>query len=69
VLALGFSSRISIRVMDGTSEERAPLAVVVQLILCVPALGPAIVKPCVVGPQRAARRMFARLDIPYTTHL
>jgi len=31
-----------------------PLAVVVQLILCVPALGPAIVKPCVVGTTARA---------------
>jgi proton-dependent oligopeptide transporter, POT family len=31
-----------------------PLAVVVQLILCVPALGPAIVKPCVVGSTARA---------------
>ena len=31
-----------------------PLAVLVQLILCVPALGPAIVKPCVVGTTARA---------------
>jgi proton-dependent oligopeptide transporter, POT family len=31
-----------------------PLAAVVQLILCVPALGPAIVKPCVVGTTARA---------------
>ena len=31
-----------------------PMAVVVQLILCVPALGPAIVKPCVVGTTARA---------------
>ena len=31
-----------------------PIAVLVQLILCVPALGPAIVKPCVVGTTARA---------------
>lgn len=31
-----------------------PMVVVVQLILCVPALGPAIVKPCVVGTTARA---------------
>jgi proton-dependent oligopeptide transporter, POT family len=31
-----------------------PMAIVVQLILCVPALGPAIVKPCVVGSTARA---------------
>ena len=31
-----------------------PLAIVVQIILCVPALGPAIVKPCVVGTTARA---------------
>ncbi|MBN1566972.1 MAG: MFS transporter [Acidobacteria bacterium] len=35
-------------------KEALPLAVVVQLILCVPALGPAIVKPCVVGTTARA---------------
>jgi proton-dependent oligopeptide transporter, POT family len=35
-------------------RDALPLAVVVQLILCVPALGPAIVKPCVVGTTARA---------------
>jgi proton-dependent oligopeptide transporter, POT family len=35
-------------------KQALPLAVVVQLILCVPALGPAIVKPCVVGTTARA---------------
>lgn len=35
-------------------KDALPLAVVVQLILCVPALGPAIVKPCVVGTTARA---------------
>jgi POT family proton-dependent oligopeptide transporter len=35
-------------------KNMLPLAVVVQLILCVPALGPAIVKPCVVGTTARA---------------
>lgn len=35
-------------------RDALPLAVAVQLILCVPALGPAIVKPCVVGTTARA---------------
>ncbi len=35
-------------------RDALPLAVVVQIILCVPALGPAIVKPCVVGTTARA---------------
>jgi POT family proton-dependent oligopeptide transporter len=35
-------------------KDALPLAVVIQLILCVPALGPAIVKPCVVGTTARA---------------
>jgi len=35
-------------------KSALPLAVVVQLILCVPALGPAVVKPCVVGTTARA---------------
>lgn len=35
-------------------KQALPLAVVVQLILCVPALGPAIIKPCVVGTTARA---------------
>lgn len=35
-------------------KNALPLAVLVQLILCVPALGPAIVKPCVVGTTARA---------------
>jgi dipeptide/tripeptide permease len=38
----------------GPLRDALPLAVVVQLILCVPALGPAIVKPCVVGTTARA---------------
>ena len=35
-------------------RDALPIAIVVQLILCVPALGPAIVKPCVVGSTARA---------------
>ena len=35
-------------------RDALPMAIVVQLILCVPALGPAIVKPCVVGSTARA---------------
>ncbi len=35
-------------------RDTLPLAVLVRLILCVPALGPAIVKPCVVGTTARA---------------
>jgi POT family proton-dependent oligopeptide transporter len=50
VLALGYFLLGSLSTPWMTPlKSMLPLAVVVQLILCVPALGPAIVKPCVVG--------------------
>jgi proton-dependent oligopeptide transporter, POT family len=55
VLALGYFLLGSLSA-EWMAPLRAalPLAVVVQLILCVPALGPAIVKPCVVGTTARA---------------
>lgn len=55
VLALGYFllGSLSASWMDSL-KSALPLAVVVQLILCVPALGPAIVKPCVVGTTARA---------------
>lgn len=55
VLALGYFLLGSLSASWMTPlREALPLAVVVQLILCVPALGPAIVKPCVVGTTARA---------------
>ncbi len=55
VLALGYFllGSLSASWMEPL-KQALPLAVVVQLILCVPALGPAIVKPCVVGTTARA---------------
>ncbi len=55
VLALGYFllGSLSASWMEPL-RSALPLAVVVQLILCVPALGPAIVKPCVVGTTARA---------------
>jgi POT family proton-dependent oligopeptide transporter len=55
VLALGYFLLGSLSASwMGPLRDALPLAVVVQLILCVPALGPAIVKPCVVGTTARA---------------
>ncbi|HTY61294.1 MAG TPA: MFS transporter [Acidobacteriota bacterium] len=55
VLALGYFLLGSLSASWMAPLRNAlPLAVVVQLILCVPALGPAIVKPCVVGTTARA---------------
>jgi POT family proton-dependent oligopeptide transporter len=55
VLALGYFLLGSLSASwMGPLKEMLPMAVVVQLILCVPALGPAIVKPCVVGTTARA---------------
>ena len=55
VLALGYFLLGSLSAAWMAPLRNAlPLAVVVQLILCVPALGPAIVKPCVVGTTARA---------------
>jgi POT family proton-dependent oligopeptide transporter len=55
VLALGYFLLGSLSATWMAPLRNAlPLAVVVQLILCVPALGPAIVKPCVVGTTARA---------------
>ena len=55
VLALGYFLRGSLSsYWMEPLRDALPLAVVVQLILCVPALGPAIVKPCVVGTTARA---------------
>jgi len=55
VLALGYFLLGSLSAQWMAPLKNAlPLAVVVQLILCVPALGPAIVKPCVVGTTARA---------------
>ncbi len=55
VLALGYFLLGSLSsAWMASLRDALPLAVVVQLILCVPALGPAIVKPCVVGTTARA---------------
>ncbi len=55
VLALGYFLLGSLSAQWMAPLKNAlPLAVLVQLILCVPALGPAIVKPCVVGTTARA---------------
>lgn len=55
VLALGYFllGSLSASWMEPL-KDALPMAIVVQLILCVPALGPAIVKPCVVGTTARA---------------
>ncbi len=55
VLALGYYLLGSLSATWMAPLRNAlPLAATVQLILCVPALGPAIVKPCVVGTTARA---------------